>query len=96
MGPLMVDLRDRPPAPGGLPLGTTQVSNQSDFETFFLAYEQPLYGYLRRMLASDEEAMELAQETFFRAWQHIDQIIAYSQPQAWLESAPSDKGYSAW
>jgi RNA polymerase sigma-70 factor, ECF subfamily len=84
MGKRKEDLRDQSPPPGGLSEVTSQVRNQPDFETFFLTYEQPLYGYLRRMLTSEEEARELAQETFFRAWQQFDRISTYRQPHAWL------------
>jgi RNA polymerase sigma-70 factor (ECF subfamily) len=55
-----------------------------DFDTFFTRYEQALYGYLRRMLPSDEVAMEIAQEAFFRSWTHFTELQAYDRPEAWL------------
>lgn len=55
-----------------------------DFDAFFTRFEQPLYGYLRRMVPSDEVAMELAQEAFFRAWKRFAEISAYDRPDAWL------------
>lgn len=55
-----------------------------DFDTFFTRYEQALYGYLRRMLPSDEVAMEIAQEAFFRSWKHFTELQAYDRPEAWL------------
>jgi RNA polymerase sigma-70 factor (ECF subfamily) len=55
-----------------------------DFDTFFTRYEQALYGYLRRMLPSDEVAMEIAQEAFFRSWTHFAELQAYDRPEAWL------------
>lgn len=54
------------------------------FDAFFTQHEQTLYGYLRRMVSSDEVALELAQESFFRAWQHFDEVSAYDRPGAWL------------
>jgi RNA polymerase sigma-70 factor (ECF subfamily) len=54
------------------------------FDLFFAEHEQPLYGFLRRMVSSDEVALELAQESFFRAWQHFDEVSAYDRPGAWL------------
>lgn len=61
-------------------------SNQgkSAFDTFFTRHEQPLYGYLRRLLSADEIAVEIAQEAFFRAWQRFDEVSAYDRPEAWL------------
>lgn len=46
--------------------------------------EQPLYGYLRRLLPSDDLAQEIALEAFFRAWSHFETIREYERPEAWL------------
>lgn len=58
--------------------------SQSDFDTFFATHEHALYGYLRRMVPSDDVATELAQEAFFRAWRHFAEISAYERPASWL------------
>ena len=36
------------------------------------------------MVPSQEIALELAQETFFRAWQHFAELQVYDRPEAWL------------
>lgn len=54
------------------------------FDQFYSRHEQPLYGYLRRLLPSHEIAVEIAQETFFRAWRHFDTLGDYERPEAWL------------
>lgn len=54
------------------------------FDQFYTCHEQPLYGYLRRLLPSREIAVEIAQETFFRAWRHFDVLSSYERPEAWL------------
>ncbi len=36
------------------------------------------------MVASDEIAIDVTQETFFRAWQHFDSLRTFDRPQAWL------------
>jgi RNA polymerase sigma-70 factor (ECF subfamily) len=56
----------------------------ADFDAFFARHEHALYGYLRRLLPSDEVAVEIAQETFFRAWIHFAKIQHYDRPHAWL------------
>lgn len=63
-----------PPAP------TIPVS----FDDFYARHEQPLYGYLRRLLPSHEVAVEVAQEAFFRAWRQYETLRAYERPEAWL------------
>lgn len=55
-----------------------------EFDAFFTRHERPLYGYLRRLLPSDEVAVEIAQETFFRAWSHFETVRVYERPEAWL------------
>jgi RNA polymerase sigma-70 factor, ECF subfamily len=61
-----------------------QGASTADFDAFFTRHEQALYGYLRRLLPSDEVALEIAQETFFRAWIHFAKIQHYDRPHAWL------------
>ncbi|HEX8983515.1 MAG TPA: RNA polymerase sigma factor, partial [Ktedonobacterales bacterium] len=56
----------------------------STFDEFYTRHEQALYGYLRRLTASHEVAVELAQESFVRAWRHFDRIADYDRPEAWL------------
>lgn len=54
------------------------------FEAFFVRNEQPLATYLRRLLASEDAAGDVAQEAFFRAWTHFETIRSYDRPDAWL------------
>jgi RNA polymerase sigma-70 factor, ECF subfamily len=58
--------------------------HQPEFDAFFAELAQPLFGYLLRMIPSHEVAMELAQESFFRAWQHFAELQFYDRPEAWL------------
>jgi RNA polymerase sigma factor (sigma-70 family) len=59
-------------------------SGEVDFDVFFMQFEQPLYGYIRRVVASQEIAVDIVQETFVRAWSHFAVIRRYQRPQAWL------------
>lgn len=59
-------------------------SSDPAFDAFFTRLEQPLYGYLRRLVPSDEVAVDLAQEAFFRAWKHFAEVRTYDRPDAWL------------
>jgi RNA polymerase sigma-70 factor (ECF subfamily) len=40
------------------------------------AYQGPLFGYLGRMGLPQAQAEEIAQETFLRAWTHLDEFDA--------------------
>lgn len=74
-------LREHPETSGET---TTHQSEDPAFDAFFRRHEQPLYGYLRRMLPTREIAVEVAQEAFFRAWTHFTEVRAYERPEAWL------------
>ncbi len=59
-------------------------SPDADFDAFFTQHEHSLYAYVRRLLPSDDIAIEIAQEAFFRAWSHFENIRLYERPEAWL------------
>jgi RNA polymerase sigma-70 factor, ECF subfamily len=65
-----------------------------DFDAFFLRYQRPLYSYLRRLLPTEESAIDLTQETFFRAWTHFEQMRAYERPEAWLFRVATNLAFS--
>lgn len=72
------------PRPQASDLAGPSGGDDPAFDAFFAQYERPLYGYLRRMLTSHDAALDVAQETFFRAWQRFDVVRGYDRPQAWL------------
>jgi RNA polymerase sigma-70 factor (ECF subfamily) len=55
-----------------------------DFDSFFQRYQRPLYTYLRRLLPTEESAIDITQEVFFRAWSHFEQVRAFGRPESWL------------
>ena len=78
-------------APGSQPAqrasdasGSAHAPDGASFDTFYARHEQPLYGYLRRLLSSHEVAVEVAQEAFFRAWRNFETLRSYERPEAWL------------
>ena len=70
-------------SPGQL-AGDTLDRERPEFDAFFAHYQQPLFGYLRRMVPCPEVALELTQEALFRAWQHFPELQIYDRPEAWL------------
>lgn len=42
------------------------------FAEIVVQYQQPIFGFLGRMSISQAQAEEIAQETFVRAWRHLD------------------------
>jgi RNA polymerase sigma-70 factor (ECF subfamily) len=50
-------------------------------------YQQPLFGFLGRMGMTQAQAEDLAQETFLRAWSHLQQFDpARAQFNTWLHT----------
>jgi RNA polymerase sigma-70 factor (ECF subfamily) len=48
------------------------------------AYQNRLFGFVRRMVADSEEAADVAQETFIRAYQGIGRFDGRSSVRTWL------------
>lgn len=48
------------------------------------AYQNRLYGFIRRMVADSEEAADLTQDTFIRAFQAIGRFDGRSSLRTWL------------
>jgi len=64
--------------------GGARAAGQPDFEAFVRQHERAILNYLWRMTSDEETAHDLAQEVFFRAWQHYATIGGYQQPRGWL------------
>ncbi len=54
------------------------------FEALVLAYQKPVYNLALRMSGSEDEALDLSQEAFFRAWRGLSGYRADSAFSTWL------------
>ncbi|HEV2238803.1 MAG TPA: RNA polymerase sigma factor [Ktedonobacterales bacterium] len=54
------------------------------FDHWFEQHERQIYSYLYRITGDRHLASDLAQETFLRAWQHVEVIASYEDPLGWL------------
>jgi RNA polymerase sigma-70 factor (ECF subfamily) len=60
---------------------------QQDFEAFGKlvdAYQNRVFGFVRRMVPNAEEAADITQETFIRAFQNFARFDARSSVRTWL------------
>lgn len=76
--------RDGPPTTHARGNAPDAASQRDHFEQFFRRYEPRITGYLWRMTGQMEQAADLCQETFLRAWQQFATISTYPHPEAWL------------
>lgn len=54
------------------------------FEQIVRQYSQPLYWQIRRMVFSHEDANDLLQESFIKAWNNLEQFRGESKLSTWL------------
>lgn len=61
-----------------------QAGEQAAFATLIEAHSDRIYSYLARMLNDREEALDLAQETFVRAWESMGRFRGGAAFSTWL------------
>ena len=65
-----------------------QLSNPSTKEAAFTRmvreYQEPLYWQIRRMVVSHDDADDVLQNTFIKAWNHIDDFRQEARINTWL------------
>jgi len=57
---------------------------QSAFAVLVKEYTEPLYWHLRRMVLDHDDANDLLQNTFIKAWTNIDGFQGNSKISTWL------------
>lgn len=58
--------------------------DETAFGLLVQRWERPVFAFLARMLGSREEAEDLAQEAFLRAWRNASRYRASGQFKSWL------------
>lgn len=54
------------------------------FEQLVKTYSEPLYWQIRRMVLSHQDANDILQDTFLKAWSSIDQFLGNAKISTWL------------
>jgi RNA polymerase sigma-70 factor (ECF subfamily) len=68
----------------------------SEFEKWYLETRELLMGIAFVYLGNLEEARDLTQETFARAWQHWDRVSSYANKDAWARRVLHNLAVSKW
>ncbi len=58
--------------------------NGAAFEQLMLKYQGQIYNLCFRMLGNSEDAADMTQETFLKAWKHLDGFQFESSLSTWL------------
>jgi len=61
-----------------------QAGDRKAFAELVRRHQRPVHRYLLRMLGSHDDAMELTQEAFIKAWQALPQWRPEAQFRTWL------------
>ena len=59
-------------------------TQRAAFETIVKQYSEQLYWQIRRMVLSHDDANDLLQNTFIKAWMHIDYFRGDAKIATWL------------
>ncbi|MBI3978213.1 MAG: RNA polymerase sigma factor [Chloroflexi bacterium] len=57
---------------------------EDDFEAIFERYQHPIYNYILRVMGSAEDAFDLTQDTFLKAYVALPRLPADSKIGPWL------------
>ena len=61
-----------------------KAGNYRQFEKLIVVYQKPLYIFLWRMVQNEDEAKDICQETFFKAYKKIKSFKEKSKFSSWL------------
>lgn len=61
-----------------------KAGNQAAFETLVQRYERPIYNFVYRMMGDADDALDLTQECFIRAYRNLSRTNANLNMSAWL------------
>jgi RNA polymerase sigma-70 factor, ECF subfamily len=75
---------NRHPEPNLLPAGDTRASARQDFRAVFDRYSKPVLVFISSLIGDRDRAEELTQETFIRAYRHLDTMREDSRFSTWL------------
>ncbi len=73
-----------------------QAGNSEDFAMLVQLYERKIYGYLSGLLGDRDEALDLAQLVFIRAWLKLKTLNDVSRFQTWLYAIARNAVYDYW
>lgn len=61
-----------------------EVSRRRAFEAIVRNFSEPLYWQIRHMVLSHDDANDILQNTFVKAWTNIESFMGYSRISTWL------------
>lgn len=72
-----------------------QAGDEQAFEAMMARYQVPLFRYLRGLVGDEEQAHDLLQDTFLRAFRSIGSLSQPALLRSWLYQIAHNQAYSA-
>ena len=72
-----------------------RAGDEDAFESLMTRYQAPLFRYLRGLVGDQEQARDLVQETFLRAYRSIGTLEDAGLLRSWLYRIAHNQAYSA-
>jgi RNA polymerase sigma-70 factor, ECF subfamily len=79
-----------------LPVADARAGNADAWKTLFRRYRLPLYVYVFELLCDEQASLDLVQETFISAFQHIASLREDGKFGGWLFSIAHQKCIQQW
>jgi len=57
---------------------------RAEFDRLFNEYSAPIYNYVLRMVGDPDRAADIAQDTFIKAYRHLDTLTDVASTRSWL------------
>ncbi|MGD0982402.1 MAG: sigma-70 family RNA polymerase sigma factor [Acidimicrobiales bacterium] len=71
-------------------------ADKAEFERWYLASRKALIGAAFLYVGNTDEALDLTQETYARAWQHWDVVSTHANRDAWNRRVLHNLAVSRW
>ena len=75
---------------------TAEEADQEEFERWYLASRNALIAAAFLYVGKMEDALDLTQETYARAWQHWDVVSRHANRDAWNRLVLHNLAVSRW
>ena len=61
-----------------------RMTAHGDFDRLFEEFSAPIYNYVLRMVGDRDRAADITQDTFIKAYRHIDSLTDVSSTRSWI------------
>ena len=79
-----------------LPVAAARAGSPDAWDALFQRYQLPLYAYVFELIRSEQDALDVVQETFIRATRHLDSLREDDRFGSWLFSIAHQKCVDRW